>query len=48
MTGPLLRELLHTVPLTGTGLLVVFLRSPFLGYAAVRPGRIVFRRRRAP
>jgi P-type Ca2+ transporter type 2C len=40
---PLLRDLLHTVPLTLTDLLVVFALST-LGYAAVRLDRLVFRR----
>ncbi|HUY49376.1 MAG TPA: cation-transporting P-type ATPase [Streptosporangiaceae bacterium] len=43
---PLFRELLHTQPLTGTDLLVVFLLSS-LGYAAVRLDRVLFRRKRA-
>ena len=42
---PLLRHLLHTTPLTGTDLLVVFLLSS-LGYAAVRLDRVMFRRKR--
>ena len=40
-----LQELLHTEPLTGIDLLVVFLLST-LGYAAVRLDRVLFRRRR--
>jgi Ca2+-transporting ATPase len=36
---PFLRELLHTRPLTGIDLLVVFLAST-LGYAAVRLDRV--------
>jgi magnesium-transporting ATPase (P-type) len=42
---PLLQELLHTKPLTGIDLLVVFLLSS-LGYAAVRLDRVLFRRQR--
>ena len=42
---PFLQELLHTQPLTGLDLLVVFLLSG-LGYAAVRLDRILFRRQR--
>jgi len=42
---PFLQELLHTQPLTGLDLLVVFLLST-LGYAAVRLDRILFRRQR--
>ena len=42
---PFLRELLHTEPLTGLDLAVVFLAST-LGYAAVRLDRILFRRKR--
>jgi Ca2+-transporting ATPase len=44
---PFLQELLHTQPLTGLDLLVVFLLSG-LGYAAVRLDRILFRRLRPP
>ena len=44
---PFLQELLHTRPLTGLDLLVVFLLST-LGYAAVRLDRIMFRRPRPP
>jgi Ca2+-transporting ATPase len=40
---PFLQDLLHTQPLTGLDLLVVFLAST-LGYAAVRLDRILFRR----
>jgi Ca2+-transporting ATPase len=42
---PFLQELLHTQPLTGLDLAVVFLAST-LGYAAVRLDRVVFRRQR--
>jgi P-type Ca2+ transporter type 2C len=42
---PFLRQLLHTEPLTGLGLLVVFVLSS-LGYAAIRVGRVLFRRKR--
>ena len=42
---PFLRQLLHTEPLTGLDLLVVFVLSS-LGYAAIRLGRILFRRKR--
>jgi P-type Ca2+ transporter type 2C len=42
---PFLQELLHTQPLTGLDLAVVFLAST-LGYAAVRLDRVLFRRRR--
>jgi P-type Ca2+ transporter type 2C len=44
---PLLRELLHTTPLTLTDLAVVFGAST-LGYAAIRLDRIVFRAGRGP
>jgi Ca2+-transporting ATPase len=40
---PFLQELLHTQPLTGLDLAVVFLAST-LGYAAVRLDRVLFRR----
>jgi Ca2+-transporting ATPase len=42
---PFLQELLHTQPLTGLDLAVVFLAST-LGYAAIRLDRILFRRTR--
>ena len=42
---PFLRQLLHTHPLTGLDLLVVFVLSS-LGYAAIRLGRVLFRRKR--
>jgi P-type Ca2+ transporter type 2C len=42
---PFLQELLHTQPLTGLDLAVVFLAST-LGYAAVRLDRVLFRRKR--
>lgn len=42
---PFLQDLLHTEPLTGLDLLVVFLAST-LGYAAVRLDRILFHRKR--
>ena len=42
---PFLQDLLHTEPLTGIDLLVVFLAST-AGYAAVRLDRILFRRTR--
>jgi Ca2+-transporting ATPase len=41
---PFLRELLHTEPLTGLDLAVVFLAST-LGYAAIRLDRVLFRRK---
>jgi P-type Ca2+ transporter type 2C len=44
---PFLRELLHTQPLAGPDLLVIFLLSS-LGYAAVRLDRVVFRRQHPP
>jgi Ca2+-transporting ATPase len=43
---PFLQDLLHTEPLTGTDLVVVFLAS-VLGYAAIRLDRVLFRRRPA-
>lgn len=43
---PFLQDLLHTEPLTGLDLFVVFLLST-LGYAAIRLDRLLFRRRRA-
>lgn len=42
---PFLQDLLHTEPLTGLDLLVVFLLST-LGYAAIRLDRMLFRRKR--
>jgi P-type Ca2+ transporter type 2C len=42
---PFLQELLHTEPLTGLDLAVVFLAST-LGYAAIRLDRTLFRRKR--
>ena len=45
VTLPFLQELLHTQPLTGLDLAVVFLAST-LGYAAVRLDRVLFRRKR--
>jgi Ca2+-transporting ATPase len=44
---PLLQEVLHTEPLTGLDLLVVFLLSS-LGYAVIRLDRVLFRRRPPP
>lgn len=44
---PLLQELLHTQPLTGLDLLVVFVLST-LGYTAIRVDRVLFRRKRPP
>lgn len=44
MYVPFLRELLHTQPLTGLDPLVVFVLSS-LGYAAIRLGRVLFRRK---
>jgi Ca2+-transporting ATPase len=42
---PFLQDLLHTKPLTGVDLLVVFALST-LGYAAIRLDRLMFRRKR--
>jgi P-type Ca2+ transporter type 2C len=42
---PFLQELLHTDPLTGLDLAVVFLAAT-LGYAAIRLDRVLFRRKR--